>query len=70
MEWLIEHDVWCHIIILLMRPHKNHRKDSDLKTDWLKARGKPDLVFDDRNQVVEMWRDVGVPCFQVAPGDF
>lgn len=29
------------------------------------------LVLDDRNQVVDMWRDeLGLTCFQVAPGDF
>jgi hypothetical protein len=27
-------------------------------------------VFDDRDKVVAMWRSMGVPCFQVAPGDF
>jgi len=28
------------------------------------------MVFDDRDQVVEMWRANGIPCFQVAPGNF
>ncbi|WP_435575134.1 hypothetical protein [Burkholderia plantarii] len=27
-------------------------------------------VFDDRDSVVAMWRDAGVTCFQVAPGEF
>jgi len=27
-------------------------------------------VFDDRDRVVKMWRDVGVTCFQVADGEF
>jgi hypothetical protein len=27
-------------------------------------------VFDDRQKVVDMWRDNGIDCFQVAPGDF
>lgn len=27
-------------------------------------------AFDDRQQVVDMWRDNGVPCAQVAPGRF
>ncbi len=30
----------------------------------------PVMAFDDRNQVVEMWRARGIPCAQVAPGDF
>jgi len=28
------------------------------------------MVFDDRNSVVDMWRENGVRCMQVAPGDF
>lgn len=27
-------------------------------------------VFDDRQCVVDMWRDMGLTCFQVAPGNF
>lgn len=27
-------------------------------------------VYDDRNQVVDMWRSINVRCYQVAPGDF
>lgn len=28
-------------------------------------------VFDDRDKVVKMWRETaGLPCFQVAPGNF
>ena len=28
------------------------------------------LVVDDRDKVVKMWRDLGLTCMQVAPGDF
>ena len=28
------------------------------------------LVVDDRKKVVDMWRDLGLNTFQVAPGDF
>jgi predicted kinase len=27
-------------------------------------------VYDDRNQVVDMWRSINVRCYQVAPGEF
>ena len=60
----------CWITQLLMREHGDHRRDTELKTEWMKTWGKPDLVFDDRDQAVAMWRAAGVPCFQVAPGDF
>ena len=31
---------------------------------------EPCLVFDDRQQVVDMWRSIGLRVCQVAPGDF
>ncbi|MCY4470218.1 MAG: hypothetical protein OXC08_16005 [Thiotrichales bacterium] len=59
---------------LRMRDHADHTPDHELKRRWLneaRADGRPpELVFDDRNRVVAMWRDEGIPCFQVAPGDF
>ena len=59
---------------LLMRSHGDRRPDVELKREWLNdARATdcaPDLVFDDRDSVVAMWRAEGIPCFQVAPGDF
>ena len=33
-------------------------------------RNRLTAVFDDRDKVVQMWRENGVPCFQVAKGDF
>ena len=56
---------------LLMRPARNAIPDEVLKEGWLdEADPKPTLVYDDRDKVVRMWRRRGVPCFQVAPGDF
>ena len=59
---------------LRMRAHKDYTPDEQLKLGWLQeiraAGGTVDLVFDDRQKVVDMWRANGVPCFQVAPGDF
>ena len=59
---------------LFLRPDGDFRSDSEFKQevlDSLRANDfNPDLVFDDRNQVVDMWRRNGVPCFQVAEGDF
>jgi hypothetical protein len=57
-----------------MRPAADHQTDVELKRAWLaEARangGAPDMVYDDRDSVVAMWRAEGVPCFQVAPGGF
>ena len=76
MDWLKKHDV--PFDTLMMRPldKKSHfMKDSDLKQMWLDDSDivdKDDVfaVFDDRDQVVDMWRDNGLTTFQVADGDF
>ncbi len=49
-----------------------NKKDADLKQSWLDTIGKDrvSMVFDDRQQVVDMWRQNGLPTFQVADGDF
>ena len=47
--------------------------DEILKKEMLDTFVDIDDVFmcvDDRQKVVDMWRDLGLTCFQVAPGDF
>ncbi len=58
-----------------MRKAGDHRDDADLKREWALGMERYDVdrlqaVFDDRDRVVKMWRDLGVTCFQVAPGNF
>jgi hypothetical protein len=54
-----------------MRDEGDHRPDIILKKEWLDACDvKPSLVFEDRASVVSMWRENGIRCCQVAPGDF
>jgi FMN phosphatase YigB (HAD superfamily) len=60
---------------LQMRGEYDYTVDHELKESWLKSmldidRQRLVAVFDDRQQVVDMWRRNGVTCFQVAPGDF
>lgn len=53
-----------------MRAAGDHTPDVDLKRSWLHALHpdeRPDVVYDDRGRVVDMWRSEGVACFQVAP---
>jgi hypothetical protein len=52
-----------------MRREGDFTADEVLKEQWLQER-RPDLVFDDRDKVVAMWRRHGIPCFQVAEGAF
>ena len=59
---------------VMMRAYKDRTPDVDLKRGWLNEARKqgraPELVFEDRQRCVDMWRSEGIPCFQVAPGDF
>lgn len=50
-----------------MRAADDNTPDVELKRYWLsQAEQRPDLVYDDRQRVVDMWRAEGIPCFQVT----
>jgi len=71
VDWLNKHDIWFDHLV--MRPQKHlFMPDNDLKQMWLDTIGVDTvaMVFDDRNQVVDMWRKNGLTTFQVADGDF
>lgn len=72
VEWLDTHCI--HYDKLYMRPEGDRRDDCVVKRDLLKtirADGyDPVLVFEDRDRVVKMWRDEGLRCLQVNPGNF
>lgn len=59
---------------LFMRPEGDTRKDWIVKYELFNThiRGKWDVEFvlDDRDQVVKMWRQLGLTCLQVADGAF
>ena len=71
ISWLNKHGIrYDHLI---MRDQDNlYMPDNDLKQSWLDTIGKDNvaMVFDDRQQVVDMWRKNGLTTFQVADGDF
>ncbi len=68
--WLQEQGIDLTGITMRMRPDDYRGHDVALKQAWLAEAGKPDMIFEDRNSVVEMWRSEGIRCLQVAPGDF
>ena len=71
VDWLNDNGVWWDHLV--MRPQNQlYLPDNDLKQGWLDTIGKDNvaMVFDDRNQVVDMWRKNGLQVFQVADGDF
>lgn len=71
-DWLNDNGVeWD---VLLMRPEGDMRKDAVVKLELFREQIAPRYrvlgVLDDRDQVVEMWRSIGLFCAQVAPGAF
>jgi phosphoglycolate phosphatase-like HAD superfamily hydrolase len=72
MNWLAKHNI--DPMFLRMRPNGSFTPDDVLKKAWLDeiiANGNEVMcVFDDRDKVVKMWRENGIACFQVAPGNF
>lgn len=76
LDWLSDTFYWNpERIKLFMRPEKDVRKDSIVKKELFETniRGKyyVELVLDDRDQVVEMWRKgLGLTCLQVDYGNF
>lgn len=59
---------------LYMRAHKDNRPDHEIKLEIYRQHIEPNYdvrwVIDDRNQVVRMWRSIGLTVLQVADGDF
>ncbi len=72
IDWLDRNEIPFDEIF--MRPEGDMRKDNIVKQELFDkhVRFNYDVVavFDDRQQVVDMWRAMGVDCFQVQPGDF
>jgi predicted kinase len=72
-EWLAKNEVIYDE--LWMRAPKDSRKDSIIKRELFETNIENnyaiEFVLDDRNQVVDLWRnDLKLPCFQVYYGDF
>lgn len=55
---------------LRMRAIDDFREDTEVKGDWIKEYGRPDLVFDDRTKMVNWWRDQGIACCQVRNSEY
>ena len=56
-------------LLTRMRSAGNNTPDVVLKRCWLNQlheSERPDVVYDDRQRVVDMWREEGIACFQVA----
>ena len=71
MQWL---DKYFSVDGLFMREEGDVRPDwivkQELYFEHIQPKYHVNAVFDDRNQVVEMWRKIGLRCYQVANGNF
>jgi hypothetical protein len=86
VAWLIKHallKVWeSRTDRLRMRKDGDYRDDTVVKAemfdDIMEDLGRSNIInpqcniiiFEDRQKVVDMWRDMGLTCCQVAPGNF
>jgi phosphoglycolate phosphatase-like HAD superfamily hydrolase len=80
VRWLKRHRIWRCLPWFVpekfrMRKAGDHQPDDKLKSIWLSEIEPTEYdrltaIFDDRKRVVDMWRSAGVPCYQVAPGEF
>ena len=63
-------------VLLYMRLETDHRPDYEFKQEWLDNfliyHNKSEIagVFEDRKQVVDMWRKNGLTCYQVSNGEY
>lgn len=65
-DWLLRHSI-DPCFLQHMRADGDNTPDTVLKRHWLHQEAvRPDIVYDDRQRVVDMWRAEGIPCFQVV----
>lgn len=71
-RWLQKHDIAYYA--LWMRPTEDQRKDvlvkQDIYNEHIKGHYNIDFILDDRKQVVDFWRSLGLTVLQVDDGDF
>lgn len=73
-EWLKRYLPGVAAHDLFMRPNGDHRPDYKVKEEIFKTCIEPNYVvhgvFEDRGQCVNMWRGLGLQCYQVNKGDY
>lgn len=72
-KWL-DTFLWLDSYWLYMRPDNNRRPDYQVKREIYETqiKDKYDVigVFEDRDQCVQMWRELGLQCYQVNNGHY
>ena len=71
-EWLASHDQYYDL--LLMRKDQDYRQDVVIKEEIYNLHIQPNFsvtfCVDNRKQVVDMWRRMGLICLQCDEGEF
>lgn len=70
-KWLDLHGI--RLDDLIMRPDNDYTPDHELKPAMLGAVYPPDriwFILEDRDKVVEAWRNLGYRCWQTNPGGY
>lgn len=78
VAWLNKWSLLSFIDEIILRPEGNYQSDHELKIQMLEDRlggkertiAKVAFVLDDRDKVVEAWRNYGLPCWQVRNGTY
>lgn len=68
-NWLNLNGVNAMLTTIRMRSDGDRREDYEVKAEYLQY-GIPNLIFEDRTQMVEMWRSQGIRVAQVADGNY
>lgn len=70
--WLKLHEIPFEMLIMRADDDKRHDYivKKELYETHIEGRFNVRFVLDDRNQVVDQWRALGLKCLQVADGDF
>lgn len=71
-KWLTDRGL--RVDMLIMRKAGDYRHDyivkEELYREYIESFFNVEFAIDDRQQVVDMWRNIGLVCLQVAPGNF
>jgi hypothetical protein len=74
IAWLKAHDLpWDEKTSMLwMREDGDHRPDFEIKLEIFRnyVHSQIAAVIEDRDQVVQMWRELGLLCLQPKKGDY
>lgn len=67
-NWLVSSLGSLPVQMILLRGKEDYTPDVELKRQWLKGQNKDEILFaiDDRQRVVDMWREEGLICLQCS----